>query len=462
MVSLYNGLCWSILAVALFVGAMLRIDEVPRRHAPDAYDSGDVRGYHVSTAESFLAGEGWTPRYRYNYIPPPLQAVYIVLIKKIFPSADYHTIRAVQCVLGVMTIGLVYLIGLAVGSPLFGSVAAFVYAIDPDVVGYVSILMTENNYLFLLFSFLLVLLYSERRGTVLPTACSGLLLGLTSLMKPFPMLLAVCLPAYWFLFRKEKRWLRSIVFFSSFLVIISPWIARNYLKYGDLYLISTNAGTALAMSNHPGLDASRPGMIYWANRQAQNPWRVPGIEKRFKGVVDEYGKPEWNKRDKAYMKHTLQYMATNPLHFGRNYSIRLRNVFRYPEYTRPSRFRYSRLGADWPFPQFRNVSVLLGFAGLALFAALEWRRPGFVLIPVWFYFALWTALFHILRDGRSTLPLLLLTGLFAAYALTVPWERLARYRRRAAKTKALPGGEGRGGRPAPRASNSIGHVAEGP
>ena len=431
MASLYNGLCWSILAVALFVGATLRVDDVPRRHAPDAYRSGDVRNYYVSTAESFLAGEGWTPSYRYNYIPPPLQSAYIVLVKKVFPSADYHTARAVQCVLAVLTIGLVYLIGLAVGSPLFGSVAAFLFAIDVDVVGYVSVLMTENNYLFLLFAFLLVLLYSERRRTVLPTACSGLLLGLTSLMKPFPMLLAVFLPAYWLLFRKEKRWLRSIVFFSSFLAIISPWIARNYIKYGDLYLISTNGGILLAESNYPGLDASRPEMIYWSYNHARKGWQVPEIEKRFAGVVDKHGKREWNRRDKAYMKHTLQYMVTNPLHFGRNYCIKLYNVFRYPEYTRPHRFRYTRLGANWPSPHFRNISVLLGLAGLALFAALEWRRPGFVLIPVWSYFALWTALFHILKDGRTTLPLLLLTMLFGAYALTVPWERLAGCRERA-------------------------------
>src|SRR5882672_5406284 len=65
------------LAVVMLFGAWLRIDAVPRRYAPDKDSGGDVARYYTSTAESLVAGRGFQNSYDNNFIPPPMQALFL-------------------------------------------------------------------------------------------------------------------------------------------------------------------------------------------------------------------------------------------------------------------------------------------------------------------------------------------------------------------------------------------------
>lgn len=442
---LYNRATIGILCAALLVGATLRIDAVSRASRPEAHAGGDVARYYVSTAESFLAGKGWTPNYEYNYIPPPLQAFFIALIQRAAPGGDYQTIRAAQVVLSILTVGLAFLIGCLMGTRLTGAIAAVIIAVDPDIIGLVAILLTENNYFFLLFAFLALLLTALTRDSLVLLGLSGVLLGLTSLMKPFPMLLALLIPVYLVCrHRRRRRLAQAVVFFLAFALLISPWTIRNHLKYGGFHPVSTNAGTLLAQSNFPGLDSSKREMIYWEQIYRSDMWKNAAIEAEFAGKRDRYGRLEWNLKDKAYLEHAAGYIIRNPLHFLRNYGAKVYNSLRYPKrYDQRHKLRYRGLGTRWPFREFRHVLVLLGLPGVLLFGIRTWREPRFAMILILVYFVAFTALFHITVRGRINLPMKVLLSFFAAYAvsfyLEYPITRLRNHlRQRRSRRRSAP------------------------
>ena len=384
--------------------------------------------YYVSTAESLVAGRGFADGYEYNFIPPPMQALFLAGIKLLVPGADFETMRLAQALISIATLPLVFALGSAMGGPLVGALAAVLVAIDPDVIGLVSTLLAETNYFFLLFAFLLVLLTALRRDAARWFAGAGLVLGLTCLTKPFPMLLWLVVPGWIALHGRNRHALVCAgVFCAAFALVVAPWTARNALHYHGFYPISTNAGVLLAQSNFAELDSTQPRMVYWEDVRRLPGWRDPGIDARYANLRDADGKREWNQLDRDYERHALHYIAQHPLHFLRNYFAKLYNVLFYPgRYAPPSRLRYAVLGATWPFPAFRPLLVLLGLAGWLWFATSTRGRPEWFMTIVCAYFVLFAALLHITRDGRINLPLKLLLTLFAAYVLGRLLERPAR------------------------------------
>lgn len=411
------GMSAAIFALALIFGALLRVDAVARLYPPTKHAGGDVQRYYVSTAESLLSGRGFESSYEYNFIPPPMQALFLAGIKAALPMADYQTMRAAQAVVSIATLALAFLLGRALGGTLVGALAALFLAIDPEVIGLVSTLLAETNYFCLLFAFLLALIAALRREAARWFLGAGVLLGLTCLTKPFPMLLSFFVPLWLLARRRDRNTVRcSALFLAGFLVMVAPWTLRNALRYGGFYPISTNSGVLLAQSNFAALDPTQPKMIYWEDIRRSPDWRDPAIEARYADRMDADGKREWNLYDRDYKQHATRYILAHPLHFLRNYAVKLYNVFAYPpRYEHRYRLRYFALGETWPFPEYRQVLVVLGLIGWLWFGVAARKRPEWIMTLVCAYFALFGALLHITKGGRINLPLKLLLTFFAAY-----------------------------------------------
>jgi hypothetical protein len=418
-----------VLWVALLVGGLWRIDAVPRQYRPGEVQGADVYRYYVSTAENFLAGKGWTTDYEWNFIPPPLQAAFVVAVKAMWPGADYQTMRAAQAVVGILTIWLVYLLGCQLAGPLCGAVAALLLALDPDAVWHVGVLLAETNHLFLLLAFLAVLLVALGRRSPTLMAASGLLLGLASLARPAPWLLVLVVPSWLLVRSRASPWLAgALLFVAGYAAPVVPWIAWNHARYGHLYPISSNAGTLLAQSNFLALDAARPDMTYWDDLYQTDLWQSPAIEDAFRGQLDRFGKGEWNLKDRAYAAHALRYIAGHPLHFARNYVIKLGQVL-----TRPGPDEADSVGHQTSprLHALRHLLVLpVGLLGLALFGWRERKTDRGVVAWAFAYLVLATALLHITRDGRMSFALRVLLGLFAAYAVAAAAVALAAWHER--------------------------------
>lgn len=401
---------WFLLLTCIAAGALLRFRAVPSRFGPDRCADGDVYRYYVSVADSFLAGEGWETDYPWNFIPPPGQAAFLVAVRGLAPAADFDAMRRVQAWIAIAAIPLAFWIGLRMGGRWVGLAAAALIALDRQVAAFVGILLAESNYFVLLFLFLALLLEALRRRNPGWMAAAGCALALASLTKPFPMFLALAVPLFLVVRRPgRKSLLQAAAFFLGFALLVSPWLIRNYLRYDRFYLISTNAGTLLAQSNFSGLDPADPEQIYWEQIYRTDRWQDPAIEARFAGKLDRYGRPEWNERDRAYMRHFVAYAVSHPVEFTRNYLIKAYNVLRHP---------LPRPGHPWRGTDtFRLVVLLLGLPGLVWFAVAEWSEPRWIMVLVFAYFLGFTALTHIVRSGRINLPVKLLLGFFAAYLL---------------------------------------------
>ena len=134
-------------------------------------------------------------------------------------------------------------------------------------------------------------------------------------------------------------------------------------------------------------------------------------------------KPEENLKDRAYAKKTLRYIATYPLHFLRNYAIKLGNFLIYP--------RPGHLPAGERSWLFRGVPILqdgllaLGLLGMAgLFATRRDGGPATAVIVLIVYLIAMGALMHLTLDGRMNLPLRALLALPAGYAISRLLARL--------------------------------------
>jgi 4-amino-4-deoxy-L-arabinose transferase-like glycosyltransferase len=392
-----------ILVTITLLGGFLRFEQVTKKFGPDEHAPVDVYRYYVSPATSLLAGRGWVTDYKYNYIPPPGQAAFIALVKSSSPDANYHTVRYLQALLSTLAIPLAFWVGFRMGGPWVGLASAVLVAFNPSIIWHVSILLAESNYFFFLILFLATLLEACHRRSLRWSVASAGALAVSSLVKPFPMFLAVGIPLYLLArYRDRLSAIQGGVFILTFAILVSPWMIRNYLRYDHIYLISTNSGTLLAISNFIGLDAANEDQIYFDQIYRTDAWKDPDIEARFEGRKDRHGRAEWNEKDRAYFKHALAYIVANPLHFARNYAVKAYNVLYYPT------------GSSWPH-RYLATLVLLGLAGLAWFIWAERAAPRWVMVVVCAYFLGFAALMHIEESGRTNAALKIVLGFFAAY-----------------------------------------------
>jgi hypothetical protein len=399
-----------LLGAALAVGSLPRIDAVSRFYPPDRDQRTDARRYYISMAESALAGKGWIPSYPTNFIPPPGQAVFIYVLKSVWPRSDFQHLRTVQAVVSIATILLAFALGRRLHDDWTGVVCAWIVALSYKLSEMVGVLVPETNHVFLLFAFVLVLSLALERRTSWPAAAAGLLLGLACLFKPTPLLLAplVC-AGLW----RRAGGRAAVTFGVCFVAVLMPWTVRNWRHYGALYPVSTNGGTLLALSNSPALDSARPDMTYWDDLYQRDYYKDPEVEARYDGRLDVDGKPEENLKDRAYAALALRYIAAHPLHFLRNYAYRAYHFVIYPP-PEPGT-------ASPPFRELPPLMPVVIVCALAGSAVLVVRRRGDPTVQATLgtllYLLAAGALLHLTRDGRMNLPFRALLSVPAAFAL---------------------------------------------
>lgn len=408
---------WALVA-ALLVGALGRLDAVGRLYPPDRDQRTDVRRYYQGMAESVLAGKGWIPTYPTNFIPPPGQAVFILIPKWLFPGVTFAQLRFLQAVVSTLTIFLGFRIATLLWGHGAGVATAWLLTLYFPLTYYVGTLVPETNYIACLFAFVFACVRAQRTPTIARVAVAGVSLGLAIAFKPVPTLLVtIVLPWIGATAPRSRRVSLVSAFVLAASVLPGAWIVRNALHYGHLYPVSTNGGTLLALANNEGLDPLRPDMMYWDDLYKRaDIFRDPEIENRYAGVIDVDGKPEENLKDRDYGKKAAAYMLRNPVHFARNYFIKMGNFVVYP--------RPSDLPDDdrpWPFRRmspFQDGMFLLGFLGMARLGLSRERRQeaALVLVPILYFLAM-GALMHLTLDGRMNLPFRALLALPAGYVI---------------------------------------------
>lgn len=186
-----------------------------------AYDCGHYHtvAIRLATGQGFTQSDGVPYFYRLPGYPFFLAACYKCV--GLSPRAALH----VQLVLASMIPVLVYLLAWAVFRQRWVAlVSAAVTVVHPGFLIMSGLLMAET--LFVIVWLLFLIAFVRWRW-----ACAGFLLGCASLVRPVGILGLIIT-----VFMIGKRFKGSVYFVVSYLVPITPWLARNCLITGGLFL----------------------------------------------------------------------------------------------------------------------------------------------------------------------------------------------------------------------------------
>ena len=206
---------------------------------------------YVPLARSVASGNGFMQRGRATAYRPPL---YPLMLAALVSKSGQVSLTGVALLHLCLGAGTVYLTARAAqGSGLSkrrADLAAFIVACDPILVWQSRSVMTETPTAFLLALGFAGLARPAWQGPML----GGTAFGLAALCRPSVLpgtLLAIIAAAIARPGSKSRRVLRSLLLAISVLFVLSPWVIRNFLVFGEPVWTTTHGGHTLALANNP-------------------------------------------------------------------------------------------------------------------------------------------------------------------------------------------------------------------
>jgi len=215
--------------------------------------------FYFQCAESIARGLGYTKNggFATAYFPAGYP-LFLGVLFRLF-GISIAIAQTANLVLSVLSLLLVYWIARELfRSELTGRLALLFLAIYPNSIAYTPLLGVEVVHLFLLLlgvGILLPSISNTERASPGRLLIAGLVFGFATLVKMQTLLLPALLLLLFPQFLWEKRILNNrlkkiAMLYAVIIVVLSPWIVRNYILYDDLVL-SNNDGLNLYMGNGP-------------------------------------------------------------------------------------------------------------------------------------------------------------------------------------------------------------------
>ena len=206
---------------------------------------------YLPLARTVATGDGFTQHGRPTAYRPPLYPLMLAPLVAKTGAVSYPAIALLHLLLGA---GTVWLTARAAHGSLLSRkralLAAFIVACDPVLVWQSRSVMTETPAAFLLALAFAALSRPGPSGTAL----CGAALGLASLCRPSLLpgtLLAIAAAAIARPGTLSVRLVRAGLLGFTFLLVLSPWMIRNLLQFGEPIWTTTHGGYTLALANNP-------------------------------------------------------------------------------------------------------------------------------------------------------------------------------------------------------------------
>lgn len=231
-----------ILSISLFIRILFSIDNNKALFV-------DISSY--DSYASILMQKGYFAISAYH---PPLYPSFLAFIYSIF-THSFIAVYMVQAVMGTAGTLLIYLIARHVFDYKTGIISAGCSLLYWPLTLYSGILLSETVFIFLL----LLGVYNFLKGieTNKPgyfIAC-GVFMALSTLTRSINLLLLIILPAVYAAAEFKKYRARvlknSFLYMLTFLIIMTPWMVRNFLLYQKIIPVDTLGGVNLYIGNNP-------------------------------------------------------------------------------------------------------------------------------------------------------------------------------------------------------------------
>ncbi len=306
------------LGLILLLGLALRLLWILYVHPDPAPSHLDDTVWYRGAAHFIARGEGYLNPYVGTPTAgwPPGYPYFLGGIFRIFGEGTWQTYGG-NIAVSLLTIPVVYAIGLRLFDRRTALVGAAAMAIWPGQIYFTSLTLSEPLFtlLFSLAVLLIVLVPSANaawRGVLV--LALGLVIGAATLTRGQALVLAPVALAAWMLagmrWRPAVAWALLAVFVAG--VTLAPWVARNQRELGSPVLLATNFGPNLWIGNHAGAT----GRMAIAEREPPQPERGNLTQGEFEV-----------KADKLALRKGLAYMFTHPTREVRLAATKVRAIY---------------------------------------------------------------------------------------------------------------------------------------
>lgn len=215
-------------------------------------------GEYLEISENILSGAGFSldgihpTDYRAPGYPFFLASI------QYFTGDNLLNIRVVQALLDSITAFIIFVIAYNIFDFFVGCLALSIYSIHPSLIGATTFVLSESLTVFFLSLCALLLLYSLKYRKYKYSFTAGLLLGLSTLVRPFTLPFPVFLLIIsFFFFARNKFILKSnLLLCIGFVLCLSPWIVRNYIAFNQFIPVSSNLGGNLYIASNEKWDGT--------------------------------------------------------------------------------------------------------------------------------------------------------------------------------------------------------------
>jgi 4-amino-4-deoxy-L-arabinose transferase-like glycosyltransferase len=216
----------------------------------------------------------------------------------------YDVIRIAQCILGALTILLVYEIGRHCFDETVALLAAAIYALWPTALLYSAQPGSEPLYAFLFCWFILAALKFGEQPNWLNAIAAGLLLGLGMLTRSNAVLMVMLvIPwAFWQFRGTPQLLVRGLAVSLIAMATLGPWTVRNYRVFHSFIPFETGGGDVV-LGSYNRVVASDPLYYgYWVYPTSELPEYRDRITAPNNEVV----------RDRVELQLALQWFRDHP------------------------------------------------------------------------------------------------------------------------------------------------------
>jgi 4-amino-4-deoxy-L-arabinose transferase-like glycosyltransferase len=209
-----------VLAAAACMRAVWWSLDLPPFLDPDSWGY-FVPGYDLLTSGQLTVGLRRTPGY----------ALFSAAALGVFGQNSLMPLLAIQHLIGVATAGLTYVLGRVLFGRATAVLAGLLVALDGPLLLLEHNVMTETLSAFWLVATSLLLVVGLKLDRAILVFVGGLALGALTIIRPtgqamlLPPLVACLLVG-------RRRWLNAALLAVGFLLLVTPWVTRNWLQFG--------------------------------------------------------------------------------------------------------------------------------------------------------------------------------------------------------------------------------------
>jgi 4-amino-4-deoxy-L-arabinose transferase-like glycosyltransferase len=264
---------------------------------------------YLELAKNIANGEGFSYKGEPTSFRPPGFAFLMSVVLRLFDTTSPMPLRALQMLLSLLTVWIIYLISRDGWGERTGLVAAGIFAFYPSLLGFNNILLTEPGFMLCISLACWAMVRHLKAPGAWWSGGAGAALGLGALIRdtllysgPVTALFLTALAI------KERRYglAHAASFIGGFLAAILPWCIRNSLLHGETAMISTVGGVTFYLCNNEDAPMIRTPSIFFERPINQNEGYY------YETLLPELDGLSEPAKQNAAVRKGLEYMLANP------------------------------------------------------------------------------------------------------------------------------------------------------